>query len=169
MDQPACFFKALADPTRLRIMNLLLRSSFCVCEMERILKLPQPLLSRHLAYLRNCGLVESQRDGMRVNYEAQRETSVHQAVAAAPHWCFGQRFGGVRRPAHAENRRLETKGIAQMDSTQKPTVEQIFGMMRKTMGAIPSAIEKAAQVDEGLALRASPVEAVCHAAGGRLG
>jgi len=61
-------FKALADPTRLRIMNLLLRSPFCVCEMERILKLSQPLLSRHLAYLRNCGLVESQRDGMRVNY-----------------------------------------------------------------------------------------------------
>ena len=69
MDQPACFFKALADPTRLRIMNLLLRSSFCVREMERILKLSQPLLSRHLAYLRNCGLVESERDGMRVNYE----------------------------------------------------------------------------------------------------
>lgn len=61
-------FKALADPTRLRIMNLLLRSSFCVCEMGRILKLSQPLLSRHLAYLRNCGLVENQRDGTRVNY-----------------------------------------------------------------------------------------------------
>ena len=37
-----------------------------------------------------------------------------------------------------------------MDSTQKPAVEQIFEMMRKTMGAIPSAIEKAAKVDEGL-------------------
>ncbi len=61
-------FKALADPTRLRIINLLLRSPFCVCEMERILKLSQPLLSRHLAYLRNCGLVESQREGMRMNY-----------------------------------------------------------------------------------------------------
>jgi len=36
--------------------------------MERILKLSQPLLSRHLAYLRNCGLVESRRDGMRVSY-----------------------------------------------------------------------------------------------------
>lgn len=37
-----------------------------------------------------------------------------------------------------------------MNSEQKPTVEQIFGMMRKTMGAIPSAIEKATEVDEGL-------------------
>ena len=61
-------FRAHADPMRLRIMNLLLRSPFCVCEMERILGLPQPLLSRHLAYLRNSGLVESNRDGMRVNY-----------------------------------------------------------------------------------------------------
>jgi len=68
MEQLSNLFKALADPTRLRIMNLLFRSPFCVCEMERILGLPQPLLSRHLAYLRNSGLVESSRDGMRVHY-----------------------------------------------------------------------------------------------------
>jgi ArsR family transcriptional regulator len=68
MERLSTLFKALSDPTRLRIMNLLLRSPFCVCEMERILKLSQPLLSRHLAYLRNCGLVESRRDGMRVSY-----------------------------------------------------------------------------------------------------
>jgi alkylhydroperoxidase/carboxymuconolactone decarboxylase family protein YurZ len=37
-----------------------------------------------------------------------------------------------------------------MNETQKPTVEEIFQMMRKTMGVIPSSIEKAAQVDEGL-------------------
>jgi len=37
-----------------------------------------------------------------------------------------------------------------MTSEQKPSVEQIFGMMRKTMGSIPSAIEKATAVDEGL-------------------
>lgn len=73
MQQLSTLFKALADPTRLRIMNLLLRSPFCVCEMERILGLPQPLLSRHLAYLRNSGLVESHRDGMRVNYNLNRK------------------------------------------------------------------------------------------------
>ncbi len=37
-----------------------------------------------------------------------------------------------------------------MNSDQKPTIEQVFGMMRKTMGSIPSAIEKATEVDEGL-------------------
>ncbi|MGC9159158.1 MAG: carboxymuconolactone decarboxylase family protein [Terracidiphilus sp.] len=38
----------------------------------------------------------------------------------------------------------------QMNPEQKPTVEQVFGMMRQTMGSVPSAIEKAVQVDEGL-------------------
>ncbi len=37
-----------------------------------------------------------------------------------------------------------------MNPEQKPTVEQVFGMMRKTMGSIPSVIEKATAVDEGL-------------------
>lgn len=69
MTQLSAFFKALADPTRLRIVNLLLRSPLCVCEMARMLKLPQPLLSRHLAYLRNSGLVEGLRQGLRINYE----------------------------------------------------------------------------------------------------
>lgn len=61
-------FKALADPTRLRIVNLLLESSGCVCELESPLGLPQPLLSRHLACLRYAGLVRAERNGMRVNY-----------------------------------------------------------------------------------------------------
>jgi ArsR family transcriptional regulator len=61
-------FKALGDPTRLRIVNLLLDSAGCVCELEPALGLPQPLLSRHLAYLRYAGLVRAERDGMRVNY-----------------------------------------------------------------------------------------------------
>lgn len=65
----AAFFKALADPTRLRILNLLLRSRLCVCEMEEVLRLRQPLLSRHIAYLRNSGLVGGHRQGLRVLYQ----------------------------------------------------------------------------------------------------
>jgi ArsR family transcriptional regulator len=72
MQHLATFFKALADPTRLRIVELLMQSSFCVCEMQRILQLPQPLLSRHLAYLRHSGLVKSQRAGVRVNYRLNK-------------------------------------------------------------------------------------------------
>jgi DNA-binding transcriptional ArsR family regulator len=73
MTELARTFKALADATRLRVVNLLLRHPSCVCELEAALGLSQPLLSRHLSYLRNCGLVESRRDGMRVNYELNRK------------------------------------------------------------------------------------------------
>ena len=61
-------FKALADPTRLRILNLLMEAPFCVCELGQALQLPQPLISRHLAYLKNAGLVQDHRQGMRVQY-----------------------------------------------------------------------------------------------------
>jgi ArsR family transcriptional regulator len=68
MEPLARTFKALADPTRLRILNLLLVRPACVCELQAVLALPQSLLSRHLAYLRNAELVEDERQGMRVFY-----------------------------------------------------------------------------------------------------
>jgi len=68
MTELSTFFKALAGPPRLRIINLLLRSPHCVCEVPATLNLPQPLVSRHLAYLRNSGLVEGTRQGFRGNY-----------------------------------------------------------------------------------------------------
>lgn len=103
MKQLANAFKALADPTRLRIMNLLLRSSYCVCEMERILALPQPLLSRHLAYLRNSGLVESRREGMRVNYRLNENHALLERVRPLLLELLGQDAVG-----HADLRRLKT-------------------------------------------------------------
>jgi ArsR family transcriptional regulator, arsenate/arsenite/antimonite-responsive transcriptional repressor len=66
-------FKALADPTRLRILNILFSGETCVCELQRILNLPQPLLSRHLTYLRNAGIVQDRRDGPRVFYSLTLE------------------------------------------------------------------------------------------------
>jgi ArsR family transcriptional regulator len=63
-------FRALADPTRLRILNLLLNEPVCVCDLAATLGLPQPLVSRHLAYLRSAGLVQDRRCGTRVNYSA---------------------------------------------------------------------------------------------------
>ncbi|MCL5044854.1 MAG: metalloregulator ArsR/SmtB family transcription factor [Deltaproteobacteria bacterium] len=69
MEELSRTFAALADGTRLRILNLLLRSPLCVCELAPVLGLSQPLVSRHLAYLRNCGLVEARRQGARVNYQ----------------------------------------------------------------------------------------------------
>ena len=61
-------FKALADETRLRILGLLLAGEVCVCDIHESLKLPQPKVSRHLAYLRKAGLVLTRRDGLWVHY-----------------------------------------------------------------------------------------------------
>jgi ArsR family transcriptional regulator len=61
-------FKALADATRLRILALLVGGEICVCEMHDALRLPQPMVSRHLAYLRRAGLVETRREGLWIHY-----------------------------------------------------------------------------------------------------
>jgi ArsR family transcriptional regulator, arsenate/arsenite/antimonite-responsive transcriptional repressor len=61
-------FKALADATRLRILGLLLTGEVCVCDIHESLKIPQPKASRHLAYLRRAGLVDTRRDGLWIHY-----------------------------------------------------------------------------------------------------
>ena len=63
-----CLFKALADSTRLRILGLLITGEVCVCDIHKSLKIPQPKASRHLAYLRRAGLVETRREGLWIHY-----------------------------------------------------------------------------------------------------
>ena len=63
------FFKALADPVRLRIVHLLIRQDeLCVCHFVQVLELPQSSISRHLSTLRGAGLVSSRRDGLWIHY-----------------------------------------------------------------------------------------------------
>jgi ArsR family transcriptional regulator, arsenate/arsenite/antimonite-responsive transcriptional repressor len=62
------FFKALADPTRLRIINLIADQEVCVCYFVEILKTNQPKISRHLAYLRRAGIVSARREGIWMHY-----------------------------------------------------------------------------------------------------
>jgi ArsR family transcriptional regulator len=65
---PEVLFRALADPTRLRLLNLMAGQEVCVCYFVEILKTHQPKISRHLAYLRRAGIVEARRDGKWVHY-----------------------------------------------------------------------------------------------------
>ena len=62
------FFQALGDNTRLRLLNLMGDQEICVCYFVEILEQPQPKISRHLAYLRNAGIVEARRDGKWMHY-----------------------------------------------------------------------------------------------------
>ena len=65
-------FAALADPTRLRLLNLMDGREVCVCYFVEILKQGQPKISRHLAYLRKAGIVEARRDGKWMHYRIER-------------------------------------------------------------------------------------------------
>lgn len=69
MDTLVTFFKALSDPTRVRIVALLLEAGeLCVCDIERVLGLPQARISRHLTFLRNARVVKARRNGQWMHY-----------------------------------------------------------------------------------------------------
>ena len=82
------FFRSLTDPTRLRCLLLLLQEGeLCVCELTHALNLSQPKISRHLAYLRDAGVVQDRREGHWVYYDLHPELShwmrdvLHQTAA----------------------------------------------------------------------------------------
>ena len=84
LDASTELLKAFADPVRLRLMNLLGAGEVCVCHLHEALELPQPTVSRHLAYLRRAGLVETRRDGLWVHYRfANPSDAVLKAVGDA--------------------------------------------------------------------------------------
>lgn len=62
-------FKALGDRNRLRILNLLMRTQLCVCEMEAILGMTQSNVSRHLDKLKSVGIITSEKNAQWVFYK----------------------------------------------------------------------------------------------------
>lgn len=100
VDQLEQVFRALADQTRLRILALLGSNEVCVCHIHDSLGLPQPTVSRHLAYLRRAGLVATRRDGVWMHYALERslDPAIMRIVTAAIDAL-------TRTPTTAEDRR----------------------------------------------------------------
>ena len=73
------FFKALADITRLRLLNLMGTDEVCVCFFVEVLKTNQPKISRHLAYLRRAGIVSTRRDGPWMHYQIAKPSDADAA------------------------------------------------------------------------------------------
>ena len=67
--EPAVLFQTLADPTRLRLLNLLASGEVCVCDLHGTLGVTQPKVSRHLARLKQAGLVDARRNGKWIHYQ----------------------------------------------------------------------------------------------------
>lgn len=75
------FFLALADKTRLRLLNLMREDEVCVCYFTEVLGESQPKISRHLAYLRNAGIVSARREGKWMNYKIEMPEDEFAAAA----------------------------------------------------------------------------------------
>src|SRR5438034_571907 len=71
------FFQALADRTRLRLINLMGDDEVCVCFLVEVIGPNQPKISRHLAYLRKAGLVSSRREGKWMHYRLEPPLDEH--------------------------------------------------------------------------------------------
>jgi ArsR family transcriptional regulator, arsenate/arsenite/antimonite-responsive transcriptional repressor len=106
LDSLETLFKALADRTRLRILALLANGEVCVCDIHESLGLPQPTTSRHLAYLRRAGLVETRKQGLWVHYRLAAHTEpVSGAVIEAVRHAMGH------VPASERDRRRLTRRL----------------------------------------------------------
>ena len=75
----ALLFKALADQTRLRLINLIADDEICVCFFVEVLKTNQPKISRHLAYLKRAGVVAARREGKWIHYRLVEPADPHAA------------------------------------------------------------------------------------------
>ncbi len=104
MDKPHRLFEALADETRLRLLNLLARRPHCVCEFQSILRVSQPKISRHLAYLRQRGLVAKTRHGKMIMYAlAKPQNAVHASVVRCVCGCF-PKIGFLQRETERDRK-----------------------------------------------------------------
>jgi ArsR family transcriptional regulator len=77
--QMELLFKALADRTRLRLLNLMWTDEVCVCFFVEVLRASQPKISRHLAYLRRAGVVAARREGKWMHYRVVEPAETHVA------------------------------------------------------------------------------------------
>lgn len=84
-------FRAFSDRTRLRILSLLRNREFCVGDIVEILQVPQPRISRHLAYLRKAALVAVRKAGLWSYYSlARAETAFHKKLLSCLGNCFSE-------------------------------------------------------------------------------
>ncbi len=89
IDDVDAVFRGFADPTRIRLLSLLAAGELCVCDLVEIVGLPQPTVSRHLAYLRRTGLVEVRHAAKFAHYRlATPANAVHANLINCVRSCF---------------------------------------------------------------------------------
>ena len=124
----ASLFTALGDKTRLRLLNLMRDREICVSSFTGTLGHSQPLISRHLAYLRNTGVVEARRDGKWIHYSisSKLDDNTGRLLIELFRWMEGQ--DGLRKDREqyqesypeAAKPKLEKRKAARVRTTQPP-------------------------------------------------
>jgi N-acetylglutamate synthase-like GNAT family acetyltransferase/DNA-binding transcriptional ArsR family regulator len=125
--------KALADVTRLRILELLRDREVCVCHIHESLRISQPKASRHLAYLRRAGLVATRRQGLWVYY----------------------RLAEMPDPIAGEIREAVTRGLSHLEAIQKDAarLQKRIGCCEEPAArGVPAAIIEKARPDDARAI-----------------
>jgi ArsR family transcriptional regulator len=117
-DTLVTLFSALADPTRLRLLNLMRAGEVCVCFFVEVLQEGQPKVSRHLAYLRRAGVVDARRDGKWMHYR-------------------------IIRPAHETVRRILDDLLASMENDPRMTEDRSRLMSVCCAPALPEQLQGA--------------------------
>jgi ArsR family transcriptional regulator len=107
-------FRALADRTRLRLLNLMGDEEVCVCYFVEVLRTNQPKISRHLAYLRRAGVVAARREGKWMHYRIME-----------PPDAYAQRvFAEVRRWLAQDSRmRRDRERLVKLCCTPRPPIQ----------------------------------------------
>lgn len=84
IEEHILLMKTLADPTRMKILKLLLAAELCVCELKAVLGISQPAVSQHLAKLKAAGLVKERKEGPWTIYQGdlQRVTAAFSGILA---------------------------------------------------------------------------------------
>ncbi len=113
-------YRGFADPTRIRILNVLAAGELCVCDVVALLDLPQPTVSRHLAYLRRAGLVEGRRGWKFAYYRlAAPQHPVHRNLVGCVRSCFAWIPSLDRERRAAARRVVERQADPGMCSTAR--------------------------------------------------
>lgn len=113
--------KALADPSRVKIIKMLQRKEMCVCEIQEALGIAQSTASKHLKILEEAGLTTYRKDGLWVNYTLSNGSDNPYAanmLGNLRHWLeddpevarLTQRLGGIRRETICSKERKRAQG-----------------------------------------------------------
>ena len=78
-------YKCIADPQRLRILNLLEAGPLCVCHMQEILEVPQVKMSKQLSSMKQLGLLKAHREGTWMIYKLVDLSLIHISEPTRPY------------------------------------------------------------------------------------